>query len=876
MSEGSFCPSCGSPVIAGAPKGLCARCLLQRGMEAHTAGFTGTGPTPPRWEPPTVSELSAQFPGVEVIELIGRGGMGAVYKARQTQLDRIVALKILPPDIGQDPAFAERFAREARALARLNHPNVVTLYEFGRSTGGLYYFLMEYVDGVNLRRLMGGSRVAPREALAIVPQVCDALQYAHDNGIVHRDIKPENILLDRRGRVKVADFGLAKITGQDEQTARGGAGGPGPAITEAGRLVGTPQYMAPEQAARPAEVDHRADIYALGVVFYQMLTGELPGRPVEAPSHIVQMDVRLDEVVLRALERDPDLRFTQASVMKTQVEDISHSMASFSEPPPPVAAMHHERKAGRFLRVAAMICLAMVVIFPAAGALLGSLQPAYYAASCRLVVHPAPENASEFDPSQIIMRANQLSLRHREVSIKFEGRSGIVTVTAAGQAPELLANRANAVAAELAANLRQIPGVEAEILQAATTPVPLGSPKMRLFALGVVLGILSCMLGAVLLVIARFQGRHATPPYIIREPYPPATMRLEPSRFPRTAIIGSLWLIEATLAFLWLQVLTGERVPPMQEMSSPEKLGFLITEAAGLLGFLSTVGTTVLGLIAIIQIRRSGGRVRGLKLAVFDALVYPIAAIDGFIIWIVRQSITVSPDIGVWVIFYFIALVAMVDLVLINLAWSAANRGIVRPPDSSTKRKGRWITWALVVLCVLFSIPAAAMALYLATEVQNQTRQPATATVEPLTRARFQPATEAVVGETFDLDTGTAAKLPAPTTQPANITEAVLNSVAWMNRQGMDLFVDSRTHIFGVGLRTLPQAEGAWEQLTAGEVVSLLDASVTEPATSVPLEPLELKMTYVFQTHQGAKGILQIVGPTGDGIKIRYKLVQMR
>ena len=175
----------------------------------------------PRLHPPSVAELAPLFPQLEILELLGRGGMGAVYKARQPAIDRIVALKILPPGIGQDPAFAERFTREARALAKLNHPGIVTLYEFGHTPDGLYYFLMEFVDGVNLRQLHGEQARAAREALAIVPQICDALQFAHDQGIVHRDIKPENILLDRRGRVKVADFGLAKLMGTGERAGGG-------------------------------------------------------------------------------------------------------------------------------------------------------------------------------------------------------------------------------------------------------------------------------------------------------------------------------------------------------------------------------------------------------------------------------------------------------------------------------------------------------------------------------------------------------------------------------------------------------------------------------------------------------------------------------
>jgi serine/threonine protein kinase len=325
-AENRICPGCGAAIPANAPQGICPKCLMAAAAVATEAGPTG-GQRP---EPPSVERLAAAFPQLEVLELIGQGGMGAVYKARQKQLDRIVALKVLPPGIGGGPAFAERFTREAKALAKLLHPNIVALFEFGQADG-IYYLLMEYVDGVSLGQLLRASRVSPREALAIVPQICDALQYAHDQGIVHRDIKPENILLDRRGRVKVADFGLAKLAGAGSS----GAGSPLPAagahgvtrpaedLTGAGKIMGTPNYMAPEQVEHPGEVDHRADIYALGVVFYQMLTGELPGKPIAAPSSKVQIDVRLDEVVLRALEKKPELRYQQASVLKTQVETIA-------------------------------------------------------------------------------------------------------------------------------------------------------------------------------------------------------------------------------------------------------------------------------------------------------------------------------------------------------------------------------------------------------------------------------------------------------------------------------------------------------------------------------------------------------------------------
>jgi tRNA A-37 threonylcarbamoyl transferase component Bud32 len=275
-------------------------------------------------QPPLPPEqIAPHFPQLEILECLGRGGMGVVYKARQKTLNRFVALKLLAPERVREAKFAERFTREAQALAALNHPNIVTIYDFGQA-GGFYFLLMEFVDGVNLRQLLRARKFTPEEALAVVPPLCDALQYAHDRGIVHRDIKPENLLLDKDGRVKVADFGIAKMIEPEGGRADlpvspeiGAAQQHGPT-----GVVGTPSYSAPEQQTDPHRVDSRADIYSLGVVFYEMLTGELPGKRLEPPSRKVQIDVRLDEVVLRALERNPDLRYQQASEVKTMVETI--------------------------------------------------------------------------------------------------------------------------------------------------------------------------------------------------------------------------------------------------------------------------------------------------------------------------------------------------------------------------------------------------------------------------------------------------------------------------------------------------------------------------------------------------------------------------
>jgi len=285
---------------------------------------------------PDPEVVAAAFPQLEILEVIGRGGMGVVYKARQRSLNRWVALKLLAPERVLNPRFAERFRREAQALAQLNHPNIVTIHDFGiagevTAPMPLYYLLMEYVDGVNLRQAMKAGRFTPEQALAIVPPVCLALQYAHERGIVHRDIKPENLLLDRDGIIKIADFGIARMMGVDPATP-GPTGAVAPEVTRSAQTTGTiltaagtPQYMAPEQR-EPGRADHRADIYSLGVVLYELLTGELPGARLEPPSHKVQIDVRLDAVVLRALAMQPELRYATAFEFRTQVNAVATSV----------------------------------------------------------------------------------------------------------------------------------------------------------------------------------------------------------------------------------------------------------------------------------------------------------------------------------------------------------------------------------------------------------------------------------------------------------------------------------------------------------------------------------------------------------------------
>lgn len=328
------CPRCNAVIPDDAPLGLCPTCVLSG---AALASESGSRPRP-ALEIPPMDSVRAAFPQLEILELVGSGGMGVVYHARQPQLDRHVALKILPQSLGNDPAFAERFNREARFLARLSHPNIVAVYDFGQAHG-FCYLLMEFVDGVNLREAMRSGRFSPAEALALIPGICDALQYAHSQGVLHRDIKPENLLLDAHGRVRIVDFGVAKLVGEDPRDIT---------LTMPGARVGTPHYMAPEQVEKPSDVDHRADIYSLGVVLYELLTGELPLGRFAVPSAKAWLDARVDAIVLRALAKERELRQQSADEMKSDVEGLGKMP---SGPPTPSAKSQSRWGNGRLLGI---------------------------------------------------------------------------------------------------------------------------------------------------------------------------------------------------------------------------------------------------------------------------------------------------------------------------------------------------------------------------------------------------------------------------------------------------------------------------------------------------------------------------------------------
>lgn len=259
------------------------------------------------------------LPQYDVSAIIGRGGMGAVYRGRQAKLDRDVAIKLLPESLSDDDDgmnFVARFEQEAKAMAKLDHPAIISVHDFGETSEGQLYFVMEFVEGMDIHQYLKhhGGKLPQEDALAIIAHVLDALEYAHSQGIVHRDIKPANILLNQEGRVKVADFGLAKTLSAEDDA---------PALTMSNVAVGTPDFVAPEALDCDGLPDHRADLYAVGVMLYQLLTGKLPKGEFKYPSELVpDLDTRLDMIVKTSLQSDPNDRYSSASEVREAVDSI--------------------------------------------------------------------------------------------------------------------------------------------------------------------------------------------------------------------------------------------------------------------------------------------------------------------------------------------------------------------------------------------------------------------------------------------------------------------------------------------------------------------------------------------------------------------------
>jgi serine/threonine protein kinase/formylglycine-generating enzyme required for sulfatase activity len=746
-SEPKHCPKCGEPIPAEAPQGLCPKCLFEQAGMATEAGPGAPGKS----SPPTIDELSAAFPQLQILELIGQGGMGFVFKARQPKLDRYVALKILPQSLAVDPAFAERFSREGCVLARLNHPNIVTVHDFGEA-GGFFYLLMEFVDGVNLRQAMRVGRFTPAQALAIVPKICEALQFAHHEGILHRDIKPENILLDSKGRVKIADFGIAKLVGaeplnrpSDTLSPSGGQrGGPPPAaLTQTGKALGTPLYMAPEQLEHPQDVDHRADIYSLGVVFYEMLTGELPLGRFAPPSVKSTVDPRVDEVVLRTLEKERERRTQSAEEVRTQVETIA---------------------------------------------------------------------------------ATPSGSRRRE----------------------------------------EAPSGKSEIR----------NPKSE------------------------------------SEP-----------RFSRTAIVGICWSVFAFLATLFWFVASKEGGPGQ----TPTTLGRLLAVTLVPLGITAPFGATILGWIAVSQIRRSAGRLHGLWLAVFDGLFFPFLVLDGVLVlaWVMVSRVFVGfyanpavqnrPDVVPSlvtklanhfsihpVIPFFAAAVTIliVDYFLIRYVWRAVNRPLVAAdrsasvPAVSAPARASGSGWKIAAAIVagvmlVLAIPAGFILFtYPTARPRVLTPAPQIAVFE--SDVSFGPVIERVLddianyqgNEALQLSSGEVRSLPA-SARPYDSRHE------WMESNQTDLLLDFAAHqriMTRKGVRLADFSGDRWAIATPGAIRQALEfeaAGLGHDASSgagtywmnrTPKFPV----TLAFETGEGLRGLLQITGFSDNppGVKIRYKTVQ--
>ena len=272
----------------------------------------------------------------QIIEKVGAGGMGSVYKAYQPALGRYVAIKVLPPQTAGDPSFAERFALEARAIGKLRHPNIVTAYDFS-TNGDLAYLVSDFIDGGTLADQLGAP--LPLEyALTILTPIGSALDYAHARGVVHRDIKPQNILLTHEGTPVLTDFGLAKIIG------------PGSGVTQAGALMGTAEYIAPECASGVESAGPAADQYAMAIVAYQMLVGQHPfpsenplsalmahvHKPVPVPSAIgVPLPPNVEAALLRGLAKKPEERFARVGDFVRALSGVATS--SPSQPSIPAA-----------------------------------------------------------------------------------------------------------------------------------------------------------------------------------------------------------------------------------------------------------------------------------------------------------------------------------------------------------------------------------------------------------------------------------------------------------------------------------------------------------------------------------------------------------
>ena len=282
---------------------------------------------------PEAADLAPLFPGYELQGLIATGGMGAVYCALQKSLDRTVALKILPMEFSQDAAYCAGFEAEAKAMARLNHPNLIGVFDFG-SVNGMLFIIMEFVPGKSIYHSANGIALDQTEVIRLVSGICSGLAHAHENGIIHRDIKPSNILLDLNAQPKIGDFGLARPVDRK--------------VEDGEEIFGTPHYTAPEVVDSPHSVDYRADIFSVGVMLHELLTGKLPAHDPRSASMIARCDPRFDAIVKKATQPLPAARYSSAAEISKELQAIGLSLQKKTVQVASVAAPRRPRPAGAY------------------------------------------------------------------------------------------------------------------------------------------------------------------------------------------------------------------------------------------------------------------------------------------------------------------------------------------------------------------------------------------------------------------------------------------------------------------------------------------------------------------------------------------------
>ena len=940
----------------------------------------------------TPAELAPHFPQLEIMECLGRGGMGVVYKARQKSLNRLVALKLLAPERADDPHFAARFEKEAHALAALNHPYIVGVYDFGQA-GGFYFLLMEFVDGVNLRQAMKAGRFTPEQALAVVPPVCEALQYAHEHGIVHRDIKPENLLLDKEGRVKIADFGIARMLGGDATTAS-----PDPLQAKSSGNEGTPQYMAPEQKEHRA-ADHRADIYSLGVVLYELLTGELPADKLQPPSRKVQIDVRLDEIVLRALENSPELRYQTAVEFRTQVETMTGAAGTGSPEPtgmsnwaawspgqPPLVReiCNHMTKAERhevFMRSMLFgLWNAGTWFAPFFAGMFLPSPLGWVLGSCALLIglsfHPFIEGLmQEFLCNTQWARQRGITLRQLYAQQRALQKPGATRwlwfaeilsvlgiVLGAGVLFYFMSgSHSDATAEQLSwerlwefrgvsvvlmtlcgttifgwinvVRIRRsdglIPGLKIAVFEGLFfpllaldavifTPIILLFPKhtaadmngMWLILIFGGLGVFTVLTAIVVdfLIIRavwRAVNRIADKPHA-SQPSPPNTPR---------SILACCVAYSSGLfaAVAWMLILSGQS-------SAPWSWAIVIT---ALLGMMLAIGVqrTSCGkqalwfggaqvivwiLFAVLSLVHDFRGIPGLQRADSAGVVqrspFPKAATigrnAGTVLW-------VHDNVDVHYVFFAPKAVGTSDSSSYNahsLAWMDNGAfklteqwtfGYVRESTDPVHLKVNGKEYDLRQGRVFLphddgTLEQRQLKVSLATAMDPDALAKLIANPDISERAMrdaklsFGPVIERDVYGVIDFDSGKvvlADDIPESATKSQDIADKVLNAISWMEREGMDAVTEPSSSLKGVGLKAKPVNIDAWGKLTPEQVIATLEKTKRETWQALDPSPKadeqrKTPATWVFETREGGKGILQVLEPTEHGMKFRYKLVQ--